>query len=259
VCSIKHHLGQILLFGTYCMVKHMGRVTKENEGQKSHYNKDIAAEDEWLHVTEIDSKKTDELDPMSPQTRTITFTNKFSNATNEERVREKSEKFKDQISNTEQYLKFANEMIKEKMSKLRQLKNDEKRFHDEVTILQNKIKSRYDLSKINVKYMTGDDARSLIFHLEEEYEMMKDKLLYQELIVQRTKDEIVAKRKQLQQVREDLKDILRMHSQEPKDPIAVLRDELKKAGISESNRIFQVLNDVSEQLNSKNAEKTSQD
>ncbi len=239
------------------MVKHMGRI-KEGEGQKKYYNKDISAEDEWSHVTEIDSKKANESDPMSPQARTITFNNKFSSATNEEMVKEKSEKFKDQISSTEQYLKFANELIKEKMNRLRQLKNDEKKFHDEVSILQNKIKSRYDLSKINVKYMTGDDARSLIFHLEEEYEIMKDKLLYQELIVQRTKDEITAKRKQLQQIREELKDVLRMHTHEVKDPIEVLRDELRKAGISESNRIFQVLNDISEQLNPKNVEKTSQ-
>jgi hypothetical protein len=235
----------------------MGRATKETDGLKKHYNKDISAEDDWSHVTGIDSKKAQEPDPMLPQSRIITFTNKFSNATKEEIVREKSEKFKDQISSTEQYLKFANELIKGKMDKLRQLKADEKKFQEEIAILQNKIKSRYDLSKINVKYMTGDDARSLIFHLEEEYETIKDKLLYQELIVQRTKDEIAAKRKYLQQIREDLKDILRMHTSEVKDPITILREELKKVGIHESNRIFQVLNDVSEQLNSKDAEKTS--
>jgi hypothetical protein len=235
----------------------MGRVAKESDDIKKHYNKDNSAEDDWSHVTGIDSKGSQESDPMDPQSRIITFTNKFSNATNEEIVREKSEKLKDQISSTEQYLKFANELIKEKMSKLRQLKTDEKKFQEEIAILQNKIKSRYDLGKINVKYMTGDDARSLIFHLEEEYEAIKDKLLYQELIVQRTKDEIAAKRKHLQQVRDDLKDILRMHTSEVKDPIAVLKEELKKAGISESNKIFQVLNEVSEQLNSKNDEKTS--
>ena len=236
----------------------MGRVSKETDGLKKHYNKDISAEDDWSHITEIDSKKAQEPDPMLPQSRIITFSNKFSNATKEEIVREKSEKFKDQISSTEQYLKFANELIKGKMDKLRQLKADEKKFQEEIAILQNKIKSRYDLSKINVKYMTGDDARSLIFHLEEEYETIKDKLLYQELIVQRTKDEIAAKRKYLQQVREDLKDVLRMHTPEVKDPITILREELKKVGIPESNRIFQVLNDVSEQLNSKDTEKTSQ-
>jgi hypothetical protein len=235
----------------------MGRVAKESDDIKKHYNKDISAEDDWSHVTGIDPKGAQESDPMDPQSRIITFTNTFSNATKEEIVREKSEKLKDQISSTEQYLKFANELIKEKMNKLRQLKTDEKKFQEEIAILQNKIKSRYDLGKINVKYMTGDDARSLIFHLEEEYEAIKDKLLYQELIVQRTKDEIAAKRKHLQQVRDDLKDILRMHTSEVKDPITVLKEELKKAGISESNKIFQVLNEVSEQLDSKNDEKTS--
>jgi hypothetical protein len=194
---------------------------------------------------------------MSPQDRVITFINKFSNLTKEEIVKAKSEKFKDQVSSTDQYFRFANGLIKEKMTKLQQLKDSEKRFQDTVDMLQNKIKSRFDLDNLNLKQMTPDDAKSLIFHLEDEFERLKDKLLYQELIVQKTKDEIARKRKQVQQIKEDLKDLLHNTNKPPQtDPVSILREELKKAGVSESSRIFAILDEIASYLDIKNSEKT---
>lgn len=233
------------------MVKRIDKKTRE-EDIKKHYHKDISSEDEWSHITGIDPKKQETQDPMEPQPRIITFTNKFSNLTNEELVREKSEKLKFQVNNTDQYLRFVNGIIKERMSKLKQYKDDDQRFQDEVNLLQNKIKSLYDLEKLNPKYLTSNEARGVISYLEDEYERMKDRLLYQELIVQKTKDEIAAKRKQIQQIKDELKDILHKKPQEEiEDPVQVLKEELRKAGIDESSRIFQVLNQIADYLNSK--------
>lgn len=241
------------------MIKYINRMTKEDDALRKHYHRDISAEDEWSHITGIDSKKTQNPDPMLPKERSITFTNKFSNGTKEKIVKEKSENFKDQVNTTDQYLRFVNELMKEKMGKLRQLKDDEKRFQEQVNVLQNKIKPRYDLDKLNPKYMNRDDAKAVIFHLEDEYERMKDKLIYQELIVQRTKDEVAAKRKQIQQVKYELNDLLHKHAQEEvQDPITVLKEELKNAGIDESSKIFQLITEISKYLDSKNTEKTSQ-
>lgn len=237
------------------MTKHIGRITKADNPIKKH--KDATIEGERSHVSETDPQKIQTVDPMSPQNRTITFTNQFPTATKEEIVKEKSEKFKDQVKNTDQYLRFVNGLLKEKVNKLQQVKDNERRFQDEMQSLHNQIKSRYDLSKLNPKYMTEDDAKSLILHLEEEYERMRDKLLYQELIVQKTKDDIEAKRMKLQQVKEELKDLLPSCPYEKiKEPISILREELKKAGIPESSKIFHVLENISEYLDSKNIEKT---
>jgi predicted S18 family serine protease len=237
------------------VAKQTDKVAKDEAALKKHYHKDISAEDEWSHVTGIDPKKTQDSDPMSPQERVITFTNKISNDTKEEIVKKKSEKFKDQVNNTDQYLRFVNGLIKEKVDKLRHLQDDEKKFQDEVTILQNRIKSRYEIDKLDPKRMTSDDARDVVYHLEEEFEKMKDRLLYQELIVQRTKDEIAAKRRQIQEVKDELKELLhKVPQEEMKDPVSVLREELKKAGVDKSNKIFEVLDKISEYLSSKDEE-----
>jgi DNA repair exonuclease SbcCD ATPase subunit len=235
----------------------MKKVIKDKESSKKCYNKDISAEDDWPHITGIDSKQTQNQDPMLPQDRVISFSNRFSNSIREQRIKEESEKLKDQVNNTDQYLRFANVIIREKTNRLRQLKDDEKRFQEEIDNLQNRIKSKYDLDKVEPKHMTPNDAKSLVYHLEDEYERMKDRLLYQELIVQKTKDEIAKKRKQIQQIKEELKDLLHKSAQtEIIDPITVLREELKKAGISESSKIFQAINEISNHLNSKKVEKT---
>lgn len=229
------------------VARHIDKTTKEEDSQK--LKKEISSEGQLQHGPGIHSRKIDSSDPMEVQPRIITFTNRFSNATREERVKKKSEKFKDQVNNTDQYLRFVNGLIREKMSRLDQLRSNEKKFQDEIGVLQNKTKSRFDLDKLNPKYMTSDDARDIVYHLEEEFERIKDKLLYQELIVQKTKDEVASKRRQLQQVKEELKDLLHKKEELPiTDPIYVLKKELRKTGISEDSKIFKVLDEVAEYL-----------
>jgi uncharacterized protein YpuA (DUF1002 family) len=82
---------------------------------------------------------------------------------------------------------------------------------------------------------------------------MKDKLLYQELIVQKTKDMIATKRKEISQIKEMLKEIIqrRPKQDEITDPIAVLKEELRKAGVDEKHRIFKVIDDIAESLDMK--------
>jgi hypothetical protein len=95
--------------------------------------------------------------------------------------------------------------------------------------------------------VTDHDVSSLISHLEAEYERMKEKLLYQELIVQKTKDEIAKKKNQIQKITHDAK----TPKSTGEDPIAILRDELKKLGLDESSRIFKTVDEISRILDSK--------
>jgi hypothetical protein len=226
--------------------KYIRKISRDEK--KNHHNEGDSSEEEWSHVTDVNEKSED--NPLSPQEKIIEFSNQFSNETKEEVVKEKTEQIKDQMSNTNQYLKFANELIKEKMSKIKQIQEDEKRFQEQVELLQNKLKSKFELDQLNPKYVTENDARNIIYHLEEEFEKMKDRLLFQELIVQKTKDEITSKRKQIQQVKDELK-IKTQPEQNEGDPITILKEELKKAGITdESSPIFEAINKISEFLNS---------
>jgi hypothetical protein len=223
--------------------KHIHKISKDEE--KNRHNEGGSSEDESSCI----DKKSKEDNPLSPQEKIIEFSNQFSNETKAEVVKEKTQQIKDQMSNTNQYLKFANELIKEKMSRVKQIQQDEKRFQDQIELLQNRIKSKFELDQLNPKYVTETDARNIIYHLEEEFEKMKDRLLFQELIVQKTKDEITLKRKQIQQVKDELK--INTQSEQNDDPVEILKEELKKAGIvDESNPIFDAINKISEFLNS---------
>lgn len=226
------------------MVKHIQRIPKD-EPKKD--ERDLGLE-EWKFVAGIEPRP-ENIDPMTAKERTIVFSNKLNKATKEEIVKEKSDELRDEISNTDQNFRFANGIIKEKLDRLNKIKENEKQFSTELGFLRNKAKSKSELDNLNPKYLTEEDANTLIMHLEEEFERMKDKLLYQELIVQKTKDEIAERRRQIQQIKEKLRNFQRLsRTVKITDPIVILRAELKKAGIDEKNKIFRILDEISENL-----------
>lgn len=225
------------------MTKHIHRTARNGDDR---YNRNISSEEEWSHIT-AELKQHPPSDPMSPKERIIAFSNRFNqNQTNEDLVKEKSTQLKDQFGNTDQYFRFVNGMIKDKVEKIKQIKQDEKKFLGELNLLQNKIKTRYDLEKINPKHVTIENVQNLLSVLEEECEKMKDKLLYQELIVQRTKDEIAKKRQQINNVKVELKTT----RPEISDPLLLLKAELRRAGITDTDKIFQLLKQIASRMNS---------
>ena len=226
------------------LAKHIDKIAKSSENQKEKHSE--SKQDHTQRGPETE-------DPLGSQDRIITFTNKISKVSKEDSVRQKSAEFKEQVRNTGQFFRFSNSMIIEKMEKMQQLKEDQKRFQDTINMLQNKMKSRFDLEQINIKQFSSDDAKALVFHLDDEFERLKDRLLYQELIVQKTKDEIAEKKKQIQQVKEELKVISHSNPKHSVDPITTLKIELKKEGISESSKVFQILNQIEERLYEKSS------
>lgn len=225
------------------MVKHIQKIPKDEPKKE---NQDVGLE-EWKFVLGI-KPRPESLDPLMAKERTITFSNKIK-ATKEEILKEKSEELKDQVSNTNQYFRFANGLIREKLNKINNLRENEKKFTNELNHFQDKMKSKAELDSLDPKYITEEDANALIMRLEEEFERMKDKLLYQELIVQKTKDEITTRRKQIQQIKEKLRKVQKTpRTNEIENPIQVLRKELRKAGIDEKNSIFQLLEYIEETL-----------
>lgn len=168
-------------------------------------------------------------------------------------VKENPEDLREPTS-TNQYFRLANAVIKEKIDKLKHLQ-DSKKIFPEIGILQSKTKLKLDLDKINLKYITEGDVKDLIAHLEDDYEKMKDRLLCQELVVEKTKDEISAKRKEIDEIKEKLEETLQKRQElfnGVADPIEVLKEELKKAGVDDKTQIYQIINNIAEELNMKN-------
>ncbi len=213
------------------MAKHIRRISKEDKS----LNKELSAEDEWSHITEV-GPKIDIQDPLEVSQRSIFFSKNRQNATRQEIVQEKSEEVKDQINNTNQYQKFVNVLLKAKMDELKKVMENQKRFTEELNCFQDVQKNRVDLEQINPKYITEDDTKSLINTLESEYERVKERLEHEQAVIEKTKNELELKRKQIDQLKEELKFITQKQKKhEVDDPVQMIKHELKKLGITDDS------------------------
>lgn len=218
--------------------------------------KDDEDDDESASIGDLGLKlddSTGSIDPMEVKARTITFGKEVSNAPKDVVIKEKSEKFKDQMSNTNQYLKFINAHLAAKKSKIEMLKESERRFKEEIESLQsNQLKPRAELDKVNYKYITENDTKSLLSHLETERHILQEKLSHQEQQIKNTVQQIQQKDEQIIQIKNELDSLVKKNSQPSEDPIAVIKDELAKLGIKDdSAKILDAVNSLSNLLNSK--------
>jgi chromosome segregation ATPase len=205
--------------------KHINRISDEERAKRE-------SDDDWSHITGVGSR-IEAIDPLAVTDRTIIFGKDIIPSTKEDAVKEKTDEFKDQIGNTNQYLKFVNAHLAAKKEKLDMLKEREKKFQEEIDALSgNNIKPRSDLDKVNYKYITENDTKSLVVHMASELEQIKEKLTHQESQVQRTKTELQQKEEQIKHLQEE---IAQNKKKVPEDPLLIIREELAKLGIDGSS------------------------
>jgi predicted RNase H-like nuclease (RuvC/YqgF family) len=212
--------------------------------------------DDKSHVTETGptlEDTTDEIDPLQFTSRTIVFGKEIQNLPKDEIVKEKSEKFKDQMNNTNQYLKFINAHLEVNKSKVAKLKEAERRFKEEVAFLQDgQIKPRDELDSVNYKYITESDTKSLLTHLESEREILREKLSHQEEQIEKTRQQLQQKDEHITQVKTEIDTRFRKSVISNDDHIKTIKDELAKLGIKDdSAKILDAVNSLSDLLKQK--------
>jgi len=213
--------------------KHINRLTKSEEDLKKHYNQNTSAEDEWAHITET-GPKLEIADAMEVTTRQISFGKEHNFSTKEESVQDKSERFKDDMSNTNQYLKFVNAHLAAKKTKIEKLKQDEKRFKEELESLQAfQVKPRDELDKVHYKRITENDTNSLLLHLQSERESVLEKIAYHQMQLEREKQALGQKDAQISDVKREIELLAKKNQEKQADPIEVIRAELARLGISD--------------------------
>lgn len=213
--------------------KHINRLTKSEEETKKHYNQDVSAEDEWAHITET-GPKLEIADAMEVTARQISFGKERNFSTKEESVQDKSERFKDDMSNTNQYLKFVNAHLAAKKTKIEKLKQDEQRFKEELESLQNfQVKPRTELDRVHYKKITENDTNSLLLHLQSERESTLEKIAYHQMQLEREKQTLEQKDTQISDVKKEIEILAKKKQEKHVDPIEVIRTELARLGISD--------------------------
>jgi chromosome segregation ATPase len=209
--------------------KHLNRISDEEREAKEDSKQD--ADEDWSHITGVGSR-IEVVDPLAVTDRSIIFGKDIGISSKEDTVKEKTDEFKDQIGNTNQYLKFVNAHLAAKKEKVDMLKEKEKKFQEEIELLRgNTVKPRAELDKVNYKYITENDTNSLIVHMASELEQIKEKLTHQESQVEKTRSEIQQKEDQIKHLQEE---IAQNKKKTPEDPLLVIREELAKLGIDGS-------------------------
>lgn len=247
VSDNKHVLSESLQ--SWMLPKHIQRVSDDENAVKKRYNKDVPAEDEWSHITEVGSK-IEAADPLNVTERTIFFS-KNQATTKQELVQEKAEEFKDQMTNTSQYQKFVNVLLKQKAENLKKMLEKERQFAEELSFFQNAPKAKHDLEKIHSKYIEERDVKTILANLESDYERLKEKYDYEQTLLDSTKKQMDLKRQQIDALQEEMKFInQKQKMQKPTDPVLAIKHELKKMGVTdESGKITEALRTLSKKLN----------
>lgn len=228
----------IVVFCTVPMVeKHINRRTPEEELKKRSQSN---ADDEWSHISGAVTK-IEAADPLAVSDRTIMFGKERIPVTKEDSVKEKSGEFMDQINNTNQYIKFINAHLVEKKNKIEKIREAEKKFKEEVESLQNDtLKSRDELDRVNCKYITESDKKSLLVHLESELNSLKEKITYHTSQIERIQMEINEKNEKISYMAKDIHNA-KSQVQYIQDPVKIIEAELAKLGINEDSRIRQAV------------------
>lgn len=210
------------------------------------------SDEESHHVTE-GGPKLKSFDPMDVISRSIVFGKEVSNAPKEAVIKEKSEQFKDQMSNTNQYMKFINAHLAARKSKVEKIKEAGRRFNEEIEALQDgHVKPRAELEKVNSKYITENDTRSLLSHLETERDVLKEKFVHQEQQIETTRQQILQKDEQILGIKNELETLVKKNVTAPEDPISIIKKELARLGIKDdSAKILEAINSLSSLVNTK--------
>ncbi|MEM2160475.1 MAG: hypothetical protein QXN55_05925 [Candidatus Nitrosotenuis sp.] len=210
--------------------KHINRLTDEE--MKKQFN---GSDDEWSHITET-GPKLEIADPLAVSARQIRFGKERSYSTLEEAVQDKSFQFKDDISNTNQYLKFVNAHLAAKKTKIDKIKADQQRFKEELESLQNfTVKPKAELDKVNYKKITQQDTSSLLLHLQKDRDTAAERLAYHQAQVEKIKQELQEKDAQIENVKKEVEFLNQKKQESTQDPIETIRTELLRLGITDSS------------------------
>jgi hypothetical protein len=190
--------------------------------------------------------------------RAITFDRKKFVKDKEQEFRDKTTEFKDDFMNTAQYLKFINAHLVEKKNHLDKIVADKEDFSDNIAELNPKLLTKEQLDKKNYTKLKSDDVRRVLANLEEESDLIKEKIDFFTSQMSKAKEELYNKNMQVDKVKSELSIEVNNEPVLPKinredESVNDIQQELKSiVSKNESEKIFGAINSLVVLLNSKN-------
>ena len=219
-----------------------------------------SAEDEWSHTTGGVGEKIEVKDILDVQDRSLTFGDEENiPETNYDLYREERAKVEDDMSNTSQYIRFANESIKQKRDRLEAFNEKQIKFQEEINALRTeKPKTRDELNKTKYKEIQSSDIQRALQFLEIDRKQIKQKIEHFSIQLSHGKSDLIEKDKQIEDIKAEL-DIMRKREGIQKqskpveqDPIEIIKSKINSlAENKDKKEILDEVNSLLSQLKSK--------
>ncbi len=219
-----------------------------------------SAEDEWAHATGSVGEKIEVKDILDVQDRSLTFGDQENiPETNYDLYREERAKVEDDMSNTSQYIIFANESIKQKRDRLEAFNEKQIKFQEEINALRTeKPKTRDELNKTKYKEIQSSDIQRALQFLEIDRKQIKQKIEHFSIQLSHGKSDLIEKDKQIEDIKAEL-DIMRKREGIQKqskpveqDPIEIIKSKINSlADNKDKKEILDEVNSLLSQLKSK--------
>ena len=234
--------------------KHINKRQKSEDGDWSNFNRG-----DWTNLNEDLDEKIDPGEILDIQDRSITFNTDKIVKTTEDKYREQSKEFKDRFGNTAQYLKFVNAHLANKKDHIDKIIAAKDQFAIDIAALNPELLTKEQLDNKNYNKLKSDDVRSVLEHLEEEKDILKEKIEYFTSKTSQANQELENKNKQVSEIKSEMSYTEMMdRSVESKiekenDGVEDIQKRLKSvASQNESEKIFGAINSLVVLLNSKN-------
>ncbi len=227
--------------------------------EKKHINKrKNSEEDDWSNVnrsdwTNLNEGLEEKIDPgeiLDIQDRAITFNADKIVKTTEDKYKEQSKEFKDRFGNTAQYLKFVNAHLANKKDHIDKIIAAKDQFAIDIAALNPELLTKEQLDNKNYNKLKSDDIRSVLERLEEEKDILKEKIEYFTSKTAQANEELDNKNNQVIEIKSNISDT------EMTDDSVESKIEKEHDGVeniqNESEKIFGAINSLVVLLNSRN-------
>lgn len=187
-------------------------MTRRYLNQKDTEQKEVAAEDEWAHLTGIyddseeNQKTTLEVkDALDVQDRSITFGDEEQKAkTRYQIVKEEARNAMDAAGNTGQYIKFVKNHIDNQRKEIDKIKQIKERFDNQIKLLQS---HKIDITNLEKDSVENHDVKKVTTYLQRllnEKDLTRKKLDTLKNEINAVEDELDEQEKQISKVNNEL-------------------------------------------------------
>jgi len=252
VCSNYTHISSIIQI-SYLKNNLTRKFLNREEKKGLDAKKDVAAEDEWAHLTGTEGKgieskietKIKASEAADVTDRNIVFGNKQQEGpkTIIDVVAEEVRNAMDAAGNTGQYIRFVNNHIDSQRREIEKIKKIKERFDHEIDLLQsNQVK----IEKLNSKLLPKQDVKTVTEYLHQlllEKGITKSKLDSLKNEISSVEEELQQQEKQIEKVSEEIEN--KIPEVKGLDKEQKIKEELtelmKKYGVSNISELSKLL------------------